>query len=66
MLLRLFARRPPRGGEWTRRLRAEEWSSDEQAGWVPFGVPDHTAVLAPLRGALLLRLRCALVGVSLG
>ena len=46
--------------------RAGEWSPDERAGWVLFGVPDQTAVLVPLRGALLLRLRCALVGVFLG
>ena len=26
--------------------RVGEWSSDERAGWVLFGVPDHTAVLA--------------------
>ena len=38
----------------------------KRAGWVLFGLPDQTAVLAPQRGALLLRLQCVLVGVFLG
>ena len=39
------------GSRGTRRPRAGEWSPDERAGWAPFGVPDHTANLAPRRGA---------------
>ena len=55
------------GESGTRRPRAGEWFPDERAGWVLFGVPDHTANLAPRRGAPhTTTTECALRGSVLG